>query len=474
MVEKVEGLEWVRDVPFIGDRAMGNSSSVARLVSSGLRFLTATRVTEIATYTDQLPSKAFEDIAPIGTELSREIDIERARTTAEAAGLEKVNDLRFVKDLGICKRTLYIDCDPIEPGDEEQDPQQLEGGAAFLAMARILRRRVETKEVSSQAALAREHGLTRARITQLFNLLKLDFKLQEQVIRGDFGYVPERILRQAVRRRAPTAQRETIERHAEKGLKGGRVFQRTGPREVELRLVANFNPQMFVEQRVRAAEGRARIENYVNELNEHLRHLKRSFEEVYRDVMNRLTGANLIGLYDLSITELKEGDRTCLQVCLKADENEWRRRRRFDGFVLLIAHPQLSLSAAELVQLYYAKDAVEKDFQTIKSVVKLRPVFHHTDPKVRAHVTLCMLALLVERTLEQRLSSTPVAMSATACFERLTGCHLNLVRASPDAPTQYVLTETTQAQRAILRSLRLGELVEEEVVQVRLTPRNLV
>ena len=26
-------------------------------------------------------------------------------------------------------------------------------------------------------------------------------------------------------------------------------------------------------------------------------------------------------------------------------------------------------------------------FQTIKSVVKMRPIFHHTDSKVRAHVT---------------------------------------------------------------------------------------
>jgi hypothetical protein len=49
---------------------------------------------------------------------------------------------------------------------------------------------------------------------------------------------------------------------------------------------------------------------------------------------------------------------------------------------------------------------------------------------------------------------------------------LNLLRASPDAPAQYVLTETTEAHRAILRSLRLEELVEPEVVQVRLTPRN--
>lgn len=472
MIELVERLDWVRNVPFVGDRAMGHAAGVARLVSSGLHFLTATRVTEIGSYTEDVPSGAFEDITPTGTELSLEIDIEHARITAEAAGLEKVDDLLFVKDLGIRTRTLYLECDPIEPTGAEHDPQELEGGAAFLAMARILRRRLETKEVANQAALAREQDLTRARITQLFNLLRLDFKLQEQIIRGDFGYVPERVLRQAVRRKSAEAQREIIEHHAEKGLHDGKPFRRTGPRDVELRLVAYFNPQMFVEQRARAINRRARIDQYIRELNQRLRSLDRSRDEVYRDVMNKLQGNNFIGLYGLSIDEIDVESRRRFQVHLEVDEQEWKRRRRFDGFVLLIAHPELTLTAAEMVQLYRAKDAVEKDFQTIKAVTKLRPVFHHTDPKVRAHVTLCMLALLVERTLEQRLRSTPVAMTAPTCFELLRGCHLNLLRTTPDAPTQYRLTEPTQEQRAILRSLRLGELIEEEAVQAGLIPRN--
>jgi hypothetical protein len=83
-----------------------------------------------------------------------------------------------------------------------------------------------------------------------------------------------------------------------------------------------------------------------------------------------------------------------------------------------------------------------------------------------------MLALLLERTLEQRLRSTPVAMTAPACFEELRGCHLNLLRAFPDAPTQYRLTEPTQEQRAILRSLRLVEVIDQEALQAQLTPRD--
>jgi hypothetical protein len=158
------------------------------------------------------------------------------------------------------------------------------------------------------------------------------------------------------------------------------------------------------------------------------------------------------------------------QLGLEFDEQEWHRRRQHDGFVLLVAHPEIPMKAGELVELYRAKDAVEKDFQTIKDVVRLRPVYHHTDPKVRAHVTLCMLALLLERTLEQRLRRSSMPMTAPACFETLASCHLNLLQTDPDMPPTYSLTEPSSEQRDLLKVLRMGDLVDAEEVTARVRP----
>lgn len=115
--------------------------------------------------------------------------------------------------------------------------------------------------------------------------------------------------------------------------------------------------------------------------------------------------------------------------------------------------------------------AVEKDFRTIKEVIKLRPVFHHADPKVRAHVTLCMLGLLLERTLEQRLKRTGAPLTTPACLEQLRSCHLNLLRAAPELDPSYQLTELTAEPREILSSLRLLDLIDHEALQTRLRPR---
>lgn len=179
-------------------------------------------------------------------------------------------------------------------------------------------------------------------------------------------------------------------------------------------------------------------------------------------------------LYDLRIDVVaRESGKPHCQVSMTIDEEGWRKRRRFDGFVLLIAHPELPQSGADLARLYRAKDAVEKDFRTIKEVVKLRPVFHHTDPKVRAHVTLCMLALLLERTLEQRLRRSSTPMTTPACLEHLRGCHLNLLHGAPELAPSYQLTELTPEQRAIVTNLRLTELVDAEALQTRLRPREV-
>jgi len=139
--------------------------------------------------------------------------------------------------------------------------------------------------------------------------------------------------------------------------------------------------------------------------------------------------------------------------------------------VLLVAHADLPHSATELVALYRAKDAVEKDFQTIKSDLELRPVFHHTDPKVRAHVSLCMLALLLERSMEKRLRNAGKAMTAPAALEELAGGHLNRVTTGPDESVAYVATEPNVDQRELLACLRLEHLVDQDQMASRIEPR---
>ena len=238
-------------------------------------------------------------------------------------------------------------------------------------------------------------------------------------------------------------------------------------------MVLYFNPQMFVDMRAMGERHRAEVEAYVRDLNARLRRKgnKATRESVYSDITGKLASRSMLSIYTVHIDEKDDDGHKHFVVSLAFDEAAWNKRRSTDGFVLLVGHADLPQSAAEMVALYRAKDAVEKDFQTIKSDLELRPVFHHTDPKVRAHVSLCMLALLLERTLERRLRKAGKAMTAPAAFEELAAGHLNMVATGPDESIAYLATEPSVEQRELLARLRIEHLVDQDQMAARIEPR---
>jgi hypothetical protein len=482
MLSVIQEENWIGDVPLVCDRAMGRVKSVAKLVESRVRFVTACPRNEIRSYAEDVPYEPFLALSPVGSEITLEGEIEVAARTAESAGLKRLDDSLYILDLGVRERVLTFERPRYEYSGTGWDPDGLEGAASFIALARIFQERIDRKEFRSRADLAQKEGLTRARVTQIMNHLRLHDELQESVLRGEFGYVPERLARECVRYQSEAEQRRLLKEHAEitrTARRSGPVRppRRVGRERVRVRLVAYFNPQMFVEQRVLLSRHRQRVEDFVSDLNRRLcsPSARREMDAVRVEVHNAILRWKLVQVYGVQIRSVhdKETGRNHLQVRLEFNEQEWRRRIRYAGFVLLVAHPDLPHSAEDIVGLYRQKDTVEKDFQTIKETVKLRPLYHHTDPKVRAHVTLCMLALLLERTIDRRLKRSGLKTTAAACFEELQTCHLNIISSYPGSAPVYVATEPTQEQQAILRSLRMKELIDTEEVAGRIHPREI-
>jgi Transposase DDE domain len=79
---------------------------------------------------------------------------------------------------------------------------------------------------------------------------------------------------------------------------------------------------------------------------------------------------------------------------------------RFDGFyVLRTSLAAEQLDTAHTVRAYKGLAQVERAFRCMKTIdLDLRPVFHWTAPRVRAHVLLCMLAYYLEWHMRQPLA----------------------------------------------------------------------
>ena len=90
---------------------------------------------------------------------------------------------------------------------------------------------------------------------------------------------------------------------------------------------------------------------------------------------------------------------------LRIDRAAAHREAHYDGKWLLRTS-DLTLTAEDLAAAYKQLLAVERGWRDCKSSLGLRPVYHHREDRIRAHVQLCWLALLLIRVAETRTGDT--------------------------------------------------------------------
>lgn len=75
-----------------------------------------------------------------------------------------------------------------------------------------------------------------------------------------------------------------------------------------------------------------------------------------------------------------------------------RREEELDGiYVVRTSEPKKWLSTEDVVRGYKGLSQVERVFRCLKGLdLRIRPIFHHTEDHVRAHIFLCLLAYYVE------------------------------------------------------------------------------
>src|SRR5437588_2157436 len=78
-------------------------------------------------------------------------------------------------------------------------------------------------------------------------------------------------------------------------------------------------------------------------------------------------------------------------------EESIRREEQLDGiYVIRTGEPCQRLSAADAVRSYKRLTLVEQAFRSLKGIdLMVRPIYHRVEPRVRAHIFLCMLAYYV-------------------------------------------------------------------------------
>ncbi len=150
------------------------------------------------------------------------------------------------------------------------------------------------------------------------------------------------------------------------------------------------------------------------------------------------------------------------QLSFRLDRDQYRQQRRHDGiFVLETNHP--TLTTAEIVQSYRQLMEVERAFRVLKSLVKVRPVYHHRDRRVETHIFICLLAYLLAKVLEQRLRQAGLRLSVAHALETLK----RLQAVEHTWEDQAVVIKATKPDPEVVKVLdALGLHIDNPVIQV--------
>ena len=135
-------------------------------------------------------------------------------------------------------------------------------------------------------------------------------------------------------------------------------------------------------------------------------------KELYHRARMVIEQRNMTPYYDPQVESGK--------VILYRNSAIWEREEYLDGkFFLKTNLPADAHCTAEIVGSYKQLQTVERAFKELKNFLKIRPMYHYTDDRVRAHVFICVLAYTMERILELECKELPQVTSARRALSLL-------------------------------------------------------
>lgn len=131
------------------------------------------------------------------------------------------------------------------------------------------------------------------------------------------------------------------------------------------------------------------------------------------------------------------------------------REKKYEG-KYLIQTDQREITPEEAVAHYKDLSEVERGFRSLKDPLGMRPIWHHAERRVKAHIFVAALAFLIERLLERALKDAGLSLSARSAIEALKT--IRQVQFRLDGDLRSGVTPGSSRARQVIKALQLTDL----------------
>ncbi len=135
------------------------------------------------------------------------------------------------------------------------------------------------------------------------------------------------------------------------------------------------------------------------------------------------------------------------------DANARALAEMMDGKLLLVTNVQ-GLTSADIVTRYKSLADIERGFKVLKSEIEIGPVYHRLPERIKAHASICFMALILHRVMRTRLRAANAGLTPERALEQLRRIQHHRIRLNGTTPVTGVSSINDQ-QSEILNALRV-------------------
>jgi len=142
------------------------------------------------------------------------------------------------------------------------------------------------------------------------------------------------------------------------------------------------------------------------------------------------------------------------------DANARKLAEMMDGKLLLVTNAQ-GLTPEAVVTRYKSLADIERGFKVLKSEIEIGPVYHRLPERIRAHASICFMALILHRVMRSRLRAAHTGITPERALEQLRRIQHHRIRLNGAEPVAGV-SSINNGQSEVLSALRIKKPVASQ------------
>ena len=142
------------------------------------------------------------------------------------------------------------------------------------------------------------------------------------------------------------------------------------------------------------------------------------------------------------------------------DEQALKLAELMDGKLLVVTNVQ-DMAPEKIIERYKSLADIERGFKVLRSELEIGPVYHRLPERIRAHASICFMALILHRVMRMRLRAANTGITPERALQALKRIQHHQVSIN-GAPPLCGVSSMTDEHNAMLTALKVKKPKQSE------------